>query len=77
NFCLIEVPDGPAVLAALRERRIAVRAAASFPGLGPDHLRVTARAPHENERLVDALAEAVDATTGPMLDETAGNAVSA
>ena len=61
NFCLLEVADGPTVLAALRERRIAVRAAASFPGLGPGHLRVTARAPQENERLVAALSEAVSA----------------
>jgi histidinol-phosphate/aromatic aminotransferase/cobyric acid decarboxylase-like protein/adenosyl cobinamide kinase/adenosyl cobinamide phosphate guanylyltransferase len=59
NFCLIEVADGPAVLAALRERQIAVRAAASFPGLGAGDLRVTARAPHDNERLVAALADAV------------------
>lgn len=62
NFCLVEVADGPAVLAALRERRIAVRPAASFPGLGAGDLRVTARAPAENERLVEALAAAVDAT---------------
>jgi histidinol-phosphate/aromatic aminotransferase/cobyric acid decarboxylase-like protein/adenosyl cobinamide kinase/adenosyl cobinamide phosphate guanylyltransferase len=58
NFCLVEVADGPAVLAALRERQIAVRAAASFPGLGPGDLRLTARTPQENERLVAALAEA-------------------
>ena len=64
NFCLLEVPDGPAVLAALRERRIAVRAAASFPGLGADHLRVTARAPRENERLVDALMLALRKPVG-------------
>ncbi len=62
NFCLVEVANGPAVLAALRERRIAVRAAASFPGLGPGDLRVTARAPEANERLVAALAEAVNAS---------------
>jgi histidinol-phosphate aminotransferase len=61
NFCLIEVADGPAVAARLRERRIAVRAAASFPGLGPGHLRLTARAPAENATLVAALAEAVAA----------------
>ncbi len=61
NFCLVEVADGPAVLSALRERRIAVRAAASFPGLGPGDLRVTARAPEDNERLVAALAAAVGA----------------
>jgi histidinol-phosphate/aromatic aminotransferase/cobyric acid decarboxylase-like protein/adenosyl cobinamide kinase/adenosyl cobinamide phosphate guanylyltransferase len=63
NFCLVEVSDGPAVLAALRERRIAVRAAASFPGLGAGDLRVTARSPEENERLVAALAQAVDASS--------------
>ncbi|MGO9762412.1 MAG: bifunctional adenosylcobinamide kinase/adenosylcobinamide-phosphate guanylyltransferase [Solirubrobacteraceae bacterium] len=64
NFCLVEVADGPAVLAALRERHIAVRAAASFPGLGPGDLRVTARAPDDNERLVAALAEVVDTAAG-------------
>ena len=64
NFCLVEVADGPAVLADLRERHIAVRAAASFPGLGPGDLRVTARAPDDNERLVAALAEVVDTAAG-------------
>jgi histidinol-phosphate aminotransferase len=63
NFCLVEVADGPAVLTALRERNIAVRAAASFPGLGLGDLRITARAPADNERLVAALAEAVDAAS--------------
>ena len=61
NFCLVAVPDGPRVVAALRERGIAVRPAASFPGLGPEHLRLTARGPAENARLVSALAEAVAA----------------
>ncbi|MHB1808257.1 MAG: bifunctional adenosylcobinamide kinase/adenosylcobinamide-phosphate guanylyltransferase [Solirubrobacteraceae bacterium] len=61
NFCLVEVADGPAVLLALRERRIAVRAAGSFPGLGAGDLRLTARAARENERLVSALADAVGA----------------
>lgn len=59
NFCLIEAPDGPAVVAALRARRIAVRPAASFPGLGAGHLRLTARSPDENARLVGALADAI------------------
>ncbi|HEY7077832.1 MAG TPA: bifunctional adenosylcobinamide kinase/adenosylcobinamide-phosphate guanylyltransferase [Solirubrobacteraceae bacterium] len=63
NFCLIEVEDGPAVAAGLRERGIAVRSAASFPGLGPGHLRLTARGAAENERLALALAEAVGART--------------
>jgi len=59
NFCLIEVADGPAVVAALRERGIAVRPAASFPGLGPGHLRVTARDPESNARVTAAINQAV------------------
>ncbi|HEX5610548.1 MAG TPA: bifunctional adenosylcobinamide kinase/adenosylcobinamide-phosphate guanylyltransferase [Solirubrobacterales bacterium] len=59
NFCLVEVPDGPAALAALRAAGIAVRPAASFPGLTPNHLRITARAPAENERLAQMLGEAL------------------
>lgn len=59
NFCLVEVPDGPRTLASLRERGIAVRPAASFPGLGPGHLRITARGTAENERLARALEEAI------------------
>jgi histidinol-phosphate/aromatic aminotransferase/cobyric acid decarboxylase-like protein/adenosyl cobinamide kinase/adenosyl cobinamide phosphate guanylyltransferase len=61
NFCLVEVDDGPAVVAALREQAIAVRPAASFPGLGPNHLRLTARAPEQNARLATALREALAA----------------
>ncbi|MGH3041215.1 MAG: aminotransferase class I/II-fold pyridoxal phosphate-dependent enzyme [Gaiellaceae bacterium] len=61
NFCLIEVEDGEAVVGRLAERSIAVRPAASFPGLGPGHIRLTARTPAENERLVVALEEALGA----------------
>jgi histidinol-phosphate/aromatic aminotransferase/cobyric acid decarboxylase-like protein/adenosyl cobinamide kinase/adenosyl cobinamide phosphate guanylyltransferase len=59
NFCLIEVDDGEQVAARLRARGIAVRPAASFPGLDARHVRVTARDPAANERLAAALAEAV------------------
>jgi histidinol-phosphate/aromatic aminotransferase/cobyric acid decarboxylase-like protein len=59
NFALVRVPDGPRVARALRERNIAVRPAASFPGLGPSYLRLTARAPEQNARLVAALAVCV------------------
>jgi histidinol-phosphate/aromatic aminotransferase/cobyric acid decarboxylase-like protein len=59
NFCLIEVPDGPATVAALRARGIAVRPAGTFPGLHEGHLRLTARTPERNARLAAALAEAV------------------
>lgn len=61
NFCLVEVPDGARVAAALRGAGIAVRPAASFPGLGAAHLRLTARGPAENRRLAEALATAVAA----------------
>jgi histidinol-phosphate/aromatic aminotransferase/cobyric acid decarboxylase-like protein len=59
NFLLLEVPDGQAVVDALRAAGIAVRPAASFPGLGEDHVRVAVRRPHENRRLIEALAEAL------------------
>jgi histidinol-phosphate/aromatic aminotransferase/cobyric acid decarboxylase-like protein/adenosyl cobinamide kinase/adenosyl cobinamide phosphate guanylyltransferase len=61
NFCLVEVADGPALVAALRARSIAVRPAASFPGLGPGHVRLTARDPAANARLVAAIEEALTA----------------
>lgn len=61
NFCLVEVPDGPRVTAALRAERIAVRPAASFPGLGAGHLRLTARTAADNARLVDVLRAALQA----------------
>jgi histidinol-phosphate aminotransferase len=61
NYCLVEVPDGPSVVEHLRAASIAVRPAGSFPGLGPGHLRLTARTPDENERLAAALEEAVAA----------------
>jgi histidinol-phosphate/aromatic aminotransferase/cobyric acid decarboxylase-like protein/adenosyl cobinamide kinase/adenosyl cobinamide phosphate guanylyltransferase len=59
NFCLIEVADGPAVVAALRAQGIAVRPAASFPGLGPGHLRITARDAERNARVAAAIGEAL------------------
>ncbi len=59
NFCLIEVDDGVAVVAALAARAIAVRPAGSFPGLHSGHIRLTARSPDDNQRLADALAECV------------------
>ncbi|MCW3041796.1 MAG: aminotransferase class I/II-fold pyridoxal phosphate-dependent enzyme, partial [Solirubrobacterales bacterium] len=56
NFVLVELDDGPRAVAALREQAIAVRPAASFPGLDARHVRITARAPGENARLVEVLA---------------------
>ncbi len=65
NFCLVEVADGPAVVAALRARQIAIRPAGSFPGLGPGHLRITARDPAANARLASAIAEATAVSAAP------------
>jgi histidinol-phosphate/aromatic aminotransferase/cobyric acid decarboxylase-like protein/adenosyl cobinamide kinase/adenosyl cobinamide phosphate guanylyltransferase len=64
NFLLLEVADGPRAVARLREQAIAVRPAASFPGLDDRHLRITARDPRQNERLAATLARAV-ASGGP------------
>jgi histidinol-phosphate/aromatic aminotransferase/cobyric acid decarboxylase-like protein/adenosyl cobinamide kinase/adenosyl cobinamide phosphate guanylyltransferase len=61
NYCLVEVPDGPLVTRSLRDDGIAVRPAASFPGLGAGHLRLTARTPEENARLAASLRRAVEA----------------
>ncbi|UTI64120.1 bifunctional adenosylcobinamide kinase/adenosylcobinamide-phosphate guanylyltransferase [Paraconexibacter antarcticus] len=59
NFVLVALPDAPRVVAALREQRIAVRPAASFPGLDERHVRLTARDPEANARLVAALGAAL------------------
>lgn len=59
NYVLVRVRDGAAVAARLRDAGIAVRPAGSFPGLTSDDLRITARAPRDNERLAGVLAAAV------------------
>jgi histidinol-phosphate aminotransferase len=59
NFLLLQVAHGPAVFAALAACGIAVRPCHSFPGLTPNHLRVAVRDPADNQRLVDALGEAL------------------
>lgn len=61
NFVLVRVSEGEAVAARLRATGIAVRPSGSFPGLSPDHLRITARGPEENARLAAALRQAVPA----------------
>jgi histidinol-phosphate aminotransferase len=60
NFLLLQVMDGPAVLAGLAARGIAVRPCHSFPGLTANHLRIAVRDGVDNQRLVDALAGTLD-----------------
>jgi histidinol-phosphate aminotransferase len=63
NFVLVEVPDGPGLIARLRAQSIAVRPAASFPGFGPHHIRLTARDGATNARLAAAIEAALCAGT--------------
>jgi histidinol-phosphate/aromatic aminotransferase/cobyric acid decarboxylase-like protein len=56
NFLLLRVADGPAIVASLRERGIAVRPCGSFPGLGDDYLRVAVRGEPDDSVLASALA---------------------
>jgi histidinol-phosphate aminotransferase len=60
-FLLLRLPEGrgESVRAALRTAGIAVRRADTFPGLGPDHLRVAVRDAAAVDRLVTALAAAL------------------
>jgi histidinol-phosphate aminotransferase len=62
-FLLLRLPDGQGerVRGALRDDGIAVRRGDTFPGLGPDHLRVAVRDADAVARLVDALTAAVAA----------------
>ncbi|MFR9753176.1 Rv2231c family pyridoxal phosphate-dependent protein CobC [Nocardia sp. 004] len=54
-FLLLRVPDGELLRKHLADRDIAVRRADTFPGLGPNHLRVAVRRAEEVDRLVAAI----------------------
>jgi histidinol-phosphate aminotransferase len=55
SFLLVEVPDALAVRARLRAAGVAVRRGDTFPGLGPDHLRIAVRRPEVTDVLLAAL----------------------
>jgi histidinol-phosphate aminotransferase len=61
-FLLLTVTDGPGTRKALRDKGIAVRRADTFPGLGPDHLRVAVRASEDVDTLVEALRAHLETT---------------
>lgn len=63
NFLLVRVAHAAEVARRLCERRIVVRLCDSFTGLQPDaFLRVSVRKRSDNQRLVLALAEVLDAS---------------
>jgi uroporphyrin-III C-methyltransferase len=61
-FLLLRVADGPAVRQRLRDRGIAVRRGDTFPGLGPEWLRVAVPGPEQHQRIAEAFA----ASTSPV-----------
>jgi histidinol-phosphate aminotransferase len=62
-YLLLRLPEGHGerVRTALREAGIAVRRGDTFPGLGPDHVRVAVRPAAQVTQLVTALAESLAA----------------
>jgi histidinol-phosphate aminotransferase len=58
-YLLLRVPDGERVRAHLRAAGIAVRRGDTFPGLGPDHIRVAVRPRASVRLLTSALADAL------------------
>jgi histidinol-phosphate aminotransferase len=60
-YLLLRLPGGRGerVRAALRAAGIAVRRGDTFPGLGPDHIRVAVRPAPQVARLAEALARAL------------------
>ena len=54
---LLRVSNGPRLVEALRGRNIAVRPAASFPGLDESYIRIAVRTRDDNAALVEALRE--------------------
>jgi histidinol-phosphate aminotransferase len=61
SFVLVRVDDGLAVHASLREHGYAVRRADTFPGLGPDWLRIAVRDQECTDAFLVALARILSA----------------
>jgi len=64
SFVLLRVPGGEGVRRRLRDRGFAVRRGDTFPGLGPDWIRVAVRDDHTGARFAHALAESLPAGAG-------------
>jgi histidinol-phosphate aminotransferase len=66
SFLLVRVGDGLAVRAALQDRSFTVRRGDTFPGLGPDWLRIAVRDRVTADRFAEALREVLStARPGP------------
>ncbi|MEV8515949.1 Rv2231c family pyridoxal phosphate-dependent protein CobC [Dactylosporangium sp. NPDC051484] len=63
SFVLIKVAGGERVRAALRERGFAVRRGETFPGLGPDWLRIAVRDTATSDAFVAVLSNLVGGPT--------------
>jgi histidinol-phosphate aminotransferase len=57
SFVLVEIPGASAIREALRDRGYAVRRGDTFPGLGPDWLRIAVRDTATTDAFVNALRE--------------------
>ncbi|WP_372510396.1 Rv2231c family pyridoxal phosphate-dependent protein CobC [Actinomadura madurae] len=57
SFLCLCVPDALGLRALLRQRGYAVRRGDTFPGLGPDWLRIAVRDRPSNDRLLEVLGE--------------------
>ncbi|MEU8162989.1 Rv2231c family pyridoxal phosphate-dependent protein CobC [Micromonospora parva] len=60
-FVLLHLPGATRIRAALRERGWAVRRGDTFPGLGPDWLRVAVRDRNTTDAFIDVLRETMEA----------------
>jgi histidinol-phosphate aminotransferase len=56
-FLLVQLPRAEELRKSLRDNGIAVRRGDTFPGLGPDHLRIAVRPPAECAPLLAAVKE--------------------
>jgi histidinol-phosphate aminotransferase len=69
SFVLIEVADGEAVRLALRQAGFAVRRGDTFPGLGPDFLRIAVRETATTDAFLTALARVIAGAEDPVVEE--------
>ncbi|MFF7458308.1 Rv2231c family pyridoxal phosphate-dependent protein CobC [Kitasatospora sp. NPDC008115] len=74
SFVLVELPGADAVRARLRTLGFAVRRGDTFPGLGPDWLRVAVRDEATTDRFLTALAQALAAAPDAGYSQIPGSA---